>query len=93
MHGFVTNRSLLAAAVAGLVLMSQIALLWASEPLDTFDSEAAAKKHCGKDAVVWLDVPSHSFLTKGQKGYGRSKTGSYTCRKDAIHTGNHAKRG
>lgn len=93
MQDLATNRSLLAGVAAGLVLMSRIALVWASEPLDTFDSEAAAKKHCGKDAVVWLDVPSHTFWTKGQKGYGRSKTGSYTCRKDAIHTGNHAKRG
>lgn len=80
------------AAGVGLLLLSRATLVWASEPLDTFDTEAAALKHCGKDAVVWLDVPSHTFWSKGQKGYGRSKNGSYTCRKDAIKTGNHAQR-
>lgn len=88
-----TKGTLFVVGAAGFVLMSRIALVWASEPLDTFDTEAAAKKHCGKDPVVWLDVPSHAFWAKGQKGYGRSKTGSYTCREDAIHTGNHAKHG
>jgi hypothetical protein len=93
MQGLVMNKSLLAAAAAGLVLLSRATLLWASEPLDLFDSEAAALKHCGKDAVVWLDVPSKTYWAKGQRGYGHSKTGGYTCRKDAEHTGNHAKRG
>jgi hypothetical protein len=93
MQGVAIKKSLLCGVAAGLVLLSRVALLWASEPLDLFDSEAAAKKHCGKDAVVWLDVPSRTFWMKGQRGYGRSKTGGYTCRKDAMHTGNHAKRG
>ena len=93
MHGLTMKKPLFVAAVAGLLLLSRAALLWASEPLDTFDTEGAALKHCGRDAVVWLDVPSHTFWSKGQKGYGRSKSGSYTCRKDAIKTGNHAKRG
>jgi hypothetical protein len=74
-------------------LLASAGPLRASEPLDTFDSEAVALQHCGKDAVVWLDVPTHTFWTKGQKGYGGSKSGSYTCRTDAIKTGNHQKRG
>jgi hypothetical protein len=92
MQGLTMKRPLFLAAATGLLLLSRAALLWASEPLDTFDTEAAALKHCGKNAVVWLDVPSRTFWSKGQKGYGRSKNGSYTCRKDAIKTGNHAKR-
>jgi hypothetical protein len=80
----------------GLVLLATLLAherpVHASEPLDMFDSEAAAVKHCGRDPVVWLDVPSHAYWVKGQKGYGRSKTGGYTCRKDADHAGNHAKR-
>ena len=87
------KKPIMVAAATGILLLSRAALLSASEPLDTFDSEAAALKHCGKDGVVWLDVPSHSFWSRGQKGYGRGKTGSYTCRKDAVKTGNHAKRG
>ena len=74
-------------------LLAPVGRLRASEPLDTFDSEAAALQHCGTDAVVWLDVPTHTFWRKGQKGYGASRSGSYTCRKDAIKTGNHQKRG
>jgi hypothetical protein len=78
--------------MAALLLVAALPLR-ASEPLDTFDTEAAALKHCGKDTVVWLDVPTHTFWSKGQNGYGASKSGSYTCRKDAIKTGNRQKRG
>jgi hypothetical protein len=92
MQGLVMKKSMLAATAAGVVLLSRVALLWASEPLDLFDNEANARKHCGKDPVVWLDVPSKTYWAKGQRGYGRSKTGGFTCRKDAIHTGNHARR-
>lgn len=86
-------KSVFAGTAAAVVMLSRVALLWASEPLDMFDSEAAARKHCGQDAVVWLDVPSHSFWTKGQQGYGHSKAGGYTCRKDAVKNGNRATRG
>jgi hypothetical protein len=92
MQGFATKSPLVVVAAAGLLLLSRASAVLASEPLDTFDTEAAALKHCGKDGVVWLDVPSHSFWSKGQNGYGRSKNGSYTCRQDAIKTGNHANR-
>jgi hypothetical protein len=82
------------AGIVAVALLLMTALpLRASEPLDMFDMEAAALEHCGKDAVVWLDVPSHTYWLKGEKGYGASKSGSYTCRRDAIRTGNHAKRG
>jgi type IV secretory pathway protease TraF len=60
----------------------------ASEPLDMYDTEAAARAHCRNDAVVWLDVPSHRFFAKGQRGYAGAKTGGYTCKKDAVHSGN-----
>jgi hypothetical protein len=87
-----TTRALIGLALLATLLTFERPLR-ASEPLDMFDSEAAALQHCGKDAVVWLDVPKRTFWSKGQKGYGVSKRGSYTCRKDAIKTGNHAKRG
>jgi hypothetical protein len=93
MQGFTMRRPIYVAAVAALLLLSRTTMLWASEPLDTFDTEETARKHCGNDVVVWLDVPLHTFWSKNQKGYGRSKNGSYTCRKDALKTGNHAKRG
>jgi hypothetical protein len=76
---------------AALLLMAALPLR-ASEPLDMFDSEAAALKHCGKDAVVWLDVPSRTFWLKGQRGYSASKSGGYTCERDAMKSGNREKR-
>jgi hypothetical protein len=64
------KKRLFVAGAAGLLMLSHAVVLLASEPLDTFDTEAVALKQCGKDAVVWLDVPSHTFWSKGQKGYG-----------------------
>lgn len=93
MQGLVMRKAVIAGLAAGAVLLSRVAFIWASEPLDLFDSETKARQHCGKDAVVWLDVPSRTFWTKGQRGYGASKTGGYTCRRDATHSGNHAKGG
>jgi hypothetical protein len=92
MQGLIT-KSLGIAGAAGLILLSHLGPVWASEPLDLFDNEAAAVKHCGKDAVVWLDVPSKTYWVKNQRGYGHSKSGGYTCRKDAAKSGNHASRG
>ena len=86
-------KALSIAGATGILLLSHLTLVRASEPLDLFDSEAQAIKHCGKDAVVWLDVPSHAFWVKGQKSYARTKNGGYTCRKDATKSGNHASRG
>jgi hypothetical protein len=77
---------------AAVLLLASTLPLRASEPLDMFDSEATALKHCGHDRVVWLDVPSHAFWLKGQRGYGTSKSGGYTCEKDAAKSGNHENR-
>jgi hypothetical protein len=75
---------------AGLLLAAALPVQ-ASEPLDMFDSEAAALEHCANNPVVWLDVPSHTFWLKGRRGYGASKNGGYTCEKDAIKSGNREK--
>jgi hypothetical protein len=81
-------------AAAGVVLLPFVAHLQASEPLDLFDSETAARNHCGGDSVVWLDVPAKTYWRKGQRGYaGVPKDGGYTCQSDAIHSGNRARRG
>lgn len=80
------------ALVMAAALLASTLPLRASEPLDMFDSQATALKHCGHDAVVWLDVPSHTFWLKGQRGYGASKSGGYTCKNDAVKSGNRAKR-
>ncbi len=61
---------------------------FAGEPLDLFDTEREAVKHCGKDTVVWLNVPAARYRLKGEAGYGAGKGGGYTCRKDADHSHN-----
>lgn len=77
-----------AAGVAGLCLATP---LRASEPLDLFASEATALDHCVGDAVVWLDVPARTYWVPGQSGYGGApKRGGYTCRGDAVRSGNRA---
>jgi hypothetical protein len=46
-----------------------------------FDSEAAAQAHCPKDEVVWLNIPSGIYHEKGMRWYGRTKDGTYVCRR------------
>lgn len=80
-------------AAAGVIPLLLVAPVRASEPLDLFSSEAAARTHCGDDTVVWLDVPANAYSLKGQRGYGGSaRDGGYTCRRDAVHAGNRARR-
>lgn len=62
----------------------------ASEPLDLYHDEQRAIAHCGSDPVVWLDVASNRYSLKGQPGYGTDGQGGYTCKRDAVRSGNHA---
>lgn len=77
-----------AALAVGAILLPLAARLEASEPLDLYDTESAARQHCRGDTVVWLDVPSNRYWLKGEAEYGRTKAGGYTCKKDAIRSGN-----
>jgi|ERR1700722_2123474 hypothetical protein len=45
--------------------------------------------YCGS-AVVWLDIPSGIYYRKGDRWYGRTKRGAYTCEKEAIDAGHRA---
>lgn len=55
--------------------------------LSLFDSEAAAQRHCPRDEVVWLNLPSGIYHEKGMRWYGRTKRGAYVCRKEADAAG------
>jgi hypothetical protein len=55
-----------------------------------FDTESAAQAHCAKDVVVWLNIPSGIYHYKGERWYGRTKHGAYTCEKEAIAAGDRA---
>src|ERR1700684_3072385 len=45
--------------------------------------------NCGS-AVVWLNVASGIYYYKGDRWFGRTKRGAYTCEREAINAGNRA---
>ena len=45
--------------------------------------------YCGS-AVVWLSIATGTYYYKGDRWYGRTKRGAYTCEKEAIDAGNRA---
>jgi hypothetical protein len=46
-------------------------------------------RDCGS-AVVWLNIASGVYYYKGDRWYGRTKQGAYTCEREAINAGNRA---
>ncbi len=52
-----------------------------------FPTEHAAQLHCPTDTVVWLNIPSGIYHLKGQRWYGRTKSGAYVCKQEAITAG------
>ena len=55
--------------------------------LQLFASESAAKAHCPKDEVVWLNTNSGIYHEKGMRWYGNTKAGAYVCRREANAAG------
>ena len=55
-----------------------------------FDTEAAAKAHCPGATVVWVNLTSDIYHFSGHPDYGRTKSGTYMCEKDAEAGGAHA---
>ncbi|MGB8964795.1 MAG: hypothetical protein WCB99_04045 [Candidatus Cybelea sp.] len=45
--------------------------------------------NCGS-AIVWLNVASGIYYYKGDRRYGRTKQGAYTCEREAISAENRA---
>ena len=52
-----------------------------------FPTEQSAHQHCPSDVVVWLNVPTRIYHLKGQRWYGRTKSGAYVCKEDADKSG------
>ena len=44
-----------------------------------FPTEGQAQQHCPSDVVVWLNLPSGIYHLKGERWYGRTKSGAYVC--------------
>lgn len=47
-------------------------------------------RYC-ESAVVWLNTATGIYYYKGDRWYGHTKRGAYTCEAEAIRAGNHAR--
>jgi hypothetical protein len=75
-------RRTLAALLVALGLFASFPVLaTAGAPL--FQTEAQAKQHCPADTVVWINTATGVFHFKGQRWYGRTKSGAFACMKEA----------
>jgi hypothetical protein len=64
-----------------------ITLAFSAQALEKFDSEVQAQQHCPRDIVVWLNLPTMIWHTKGERWYGMTKSGAYVCREEAAAEG------
>ncbi len=55
--------------------------------LQLFSPEASAQAHCPRDEVVWLNTASGIYHEKGMRWYGRTKHGTFVCRREADAAG------
>jgi hypothetical protein len=93
------KRSYLIAAAASTILMSRPLLSGAAELTNPTPAEANVKApewgepswYCGS-AVVWLNIDSGIYYYKGDRFYGRTNRGAYTCEKEAIAAGHRPSR-
>jgi hypothetical protein len=60
--------------------------------LTQFSTESAAQQHCPSDTVVWLNTKSGIYHFKGQRWYGRTKSGAYVCKQEADTFGDRGPR-
>ena len=61
----------------------------ASGGVGQYSSEAAATSACSGDTVVWANASSKALHMSGDKYYGKTKHGFYTCQKQALASGYH----
>ena len=54
-----------------------------------YASESAATSACAGDTVVWANATSKALHMSGDRYFGKSKHGFYTCEKQAMAGGYH----
>ena len=64
----------------------------ATGPLPEFASADAAQQHCPGDMVVWVNLRSSVYHFRGERWYGRTKNGTFVCRREADAHGMRATR-
>jgi hypothetical protein len=89
------KRSFFIAAAAGAIAVSRPLLARSEDLTKRVNAETNVEAsgwrkpmwHCGS-AVVWLNTASGIYYHKGDRWYGRTERGAYTCEKEAINAGN-----
>ena len=81
------RRALVLATILLVTLVCNPLTVTAADQLPRFPTEQAAQLHCPADIVVWLNIPSGIYHFKGQRWYGRTKSGAYVCKQEADRVG------
>jgi hypothetical protein len=87
------KRNFFIAAAASAVSMSAPLLARAEDLTKRVPTEANVgapgwrERYC-RSAIVWLNVASGRYYYKGDRWYGRTKRGAYTCEREAMKAGN-----
>jgi len=77
----------LLALLAACFFLGSGAYAASSAPPALFQTQAAAQTHCPNDIVVWLNVPTGIYHFQGQRWFGSTKNGAYTCKQEADAAG------
>jgi magnesium chelatase family protein len=70
-----------------LMLTASLALPSAAYAQTLYNAPDAARQHCPKDNVVWLNTRSGVYHFEGERWYGRTEEGAYVCQREADTAG------
>jgi hypothetical protein len=85
------NAMKILSATAGAILLAA-ALACPGFAQTQFPTEQQAQQHCPKDVVVWLNLSTGVYHLKGERWFGKSKSGAFVCEKEADQAGDRASR-
>lgn len=60
--------------------------------LAEFPTAETAQRHCPRDTVVWLNLPTGIYHFAGERWFGRTRSGAYVCQREAARAGMRATR-
>jgi len=84
---YICNLKYFLIFITTLALVSYPSISIANENLNTFQTQTDAQNHCPSDEVVWLNLPTGIWHTQGERWYGKTKTGAYVCKSEAVNAG------
>ena len=83
------------AILATLLVAPALALAQTNTPAASsgsvaqYSSQSDATAKCSGDTVVWANATSKALHKSGDRYFGKSKHGFFTCEKDAMAAGYH----